>query len=787
MQWIKRSAWTKRTVHLKKVLLASLLLGLLLLAVGLSGKPVLDAPEGVGRIVTDRHGDLMRLTTNQDEHYRIFAPLDAISKHVVEATLLYEDRYFYYHFGVNPVALVKAALDSYLLGGRRRGASTITMQLARMRFGLETTTPWGKLVQIFYALKLETHYTKQEILEAYLNLAPYGGNVVGIRAASLIYFGKEPADLGLPEAMTLSVFPQSPEQRKPTKAGREPEVLQAARNRLATAWKETHPDQRAVEMVPGHALAMKTPDKLPFIAPHLTTDLLLEDRETREIPTTIDSRLQRMVQGRIRDYVRRNAHLGITNAAVMLVEADTMAVRAAVGSADFTNDAIEGQVNGMTARRSPGSTLKPFVYALAMDQGLIHPGSLLKDAPAHFAEYTPDNFDGAFTGPLTATEALVRSRNIPAIALAAQLEGEGFYGFLKKAGISGLRPKASYGLAPVLGGIELTMEELVTLYAMLKNGGVLRPLVKRTDRKTSPPASPPLLSREGSFLTLEMLEQNPRPGQRFQETWIRDRVYAAWKTGTSPGARDAWSVGVTGPYVLAVWVGQFSGGKPIYVGRKAAAPLFFDIIDSLRAVTWLGPLEPDDDLNVRKVSVCALTGSLPNPHCPHQKESWYIPGVSPIAQCTIHRPVEIDSRTGLRSCRPNAKHNRTEVFAFWPSDLRVLFAEAGLKLKVPPPYNKGCVVPLDPEPSTVLKITSPRNNVTYAARADRMAEEKVALKAVSDADAAQLFWFIDKAHVGTVPPMETLFWTPRPGTFTVRVVDDKGRTDSRLLNVTVVE
>jgi penicillin-binding protein 1C len=494
-----------------------------------------------------------------------------------------------------------------------------------------------------------------------------------------------------------------------------------------------------------------------------------------------------MVERRIRSYVDRNAHLGITNATALLVETDTMAVRAAVGSADFTNEAIAGQVNGLTARRSPGSTLKPFVYALAMDQGRIHPGSLLKDAPAHFAEYTPDNFDGTFSGPITATEALVRSRNIPAITLAAQLKGEGLYGFLKQAGIAGLRPKASYGLAPVLGGVEITMEELVMLYAMLKNGGMVRPLVKRLDQKDPVTAPAPLLSKEASFLTLEMLAQNPRPDQGFDETWIRDRAFTAWKTGTSPGARDAWSVGVIGPYVLAVWVGQFSGGRPVYVGRKAAAPLFFDIVDSLRAVARLGPIVPPDDTNVRRVPVCALTGALPGPHCPHTKRSWFIPGVSPITECTVHRPVEIDNRTGLRSCDPGSKHNRTEVFAFWPSDILALFDEAGLKHRIPPPYNKGCAIPLDPRPSTVLKISSPRKNVTYAARAGRMPDEKIAFEAVNDADASRLFWFVDTAYAGTVPPREPLFWTPTSGTYTVRVVDDKGRTDSRRLTVRVVE
>jgi penicillin-binding protein 1C len=780
----KKALWRRRWARAAS---ACLLVSAILLGVGLAGKPPLLEVYSFSTAVYDREGRLMRLTTDDTDHFRVFAPFGAISKNVVDATLLYEDRYFFSHFGVNPVALVNAALDSYLLGGRRRGASTVTMQLARMRFHLDTTSPWGKLVQIFYALKLEVHYSKQEILEAYLNLAPYGGNIVGIRAASLVYFGKEPSALSLAEAMTLSVIPQNPERRKPTKSGVEPGALWEARGRLAEAWREEHPGQRSQEMSLLHPLKMRNAADLPFVAPHLTTELLLDTPGEREIHTTIDPGLQRLLERRIGDYVERNTDVGITNAAAMLVSADAMEVLAEVGSADFFDERIEGQVSAAWAGRSPGSTLKPFVYALAMDQGLIHPGSLLRDAPASFGEYAPENFDGEFRGPLSATEALVRSRNIPAISLAARLRGDGLYGFLKKAGIGGLRPKDQYGLAPVLGGVEMTMEELVGLYAMLKNGGRLKPLKSRLDSAVSDTGGVRLLSKEASFLTLEMLEQNPRPDQEFQPSWVRDRAYAAWKTGTSPGARDAWSVGVAGPFVLAVWVGQFSGGRPIYVGRKAAAPLFFDIIDGLKSRAPLDPLVPDEDLNVIEVPVCAVSGALPNEHCPHEKPSWFIPGKSPITRCGIHREVVIDTRTNRRSCDEGSKFNKTEVYEFWPSDLAALFEKAGLKRRSPPPYDKGCPELPEATQTAVLAVTSPRKNVTYAMRAGETEPKPIAFNATSDADAETLYWFVDTRYIGRTDPRKTLFWTPVPGTFTVTVVDEKGRSDSRALEVSVVE
>ncbi len=770
-----------------RILSIVLLIAFVALGFGLIARPLLLETYSFSTAVIDRRGNLLRLTLDKDENYRVYVPLEDISKNVIEATLLYEDRYFYRHIGVNPVSLVDAMLDSYLFGGRRRGASTITMQLARMHFNLKTTNPLGKLVQIFYALKLEAHYSKEEILEAYLNLAPYGGNVIGIRAASLIYFGKEPSKLSLAESMALSVIPQNPERRKPTRDGKETEASRQARKRLADKWRVVHPEQKSGGLGLTTPLSMHTPKEIPFLAPHFTTDLLLEHSGEKEIRTTLDIKWVRLLKNRIDAYVKRNAGRGITNAAAILVNADTMEVLAMEGSADFENASINGQVNALHAMRSPGSTLKPFVYAEALDQGIIHPGSILKDAPFNIAEYTPHNFDGEFKGPLSATEALVRSRNIPALYLSSQLKGGGLYALLEKAGVEHLKNESDYGLTPVLGGVEVTMADLVRMYAALKNGGVLKPLVMRFADKTQRKPDVRLLSAEASFLTLKMLEENQRPGGRIDESWVRDKAAVAWKTGTSPGARDAWAVGVAGPIVLCVWAGQFQGGKPIYVGLKSAAPLFFDIVDSLRPFVSMKPLTPTSGLNVTKVSVCSVSGALPTEHCPHQKMSWFIPGKSPIQKCEIHKPIDIDKRTGLRSCDPNSKDNVTEVFEVWPSDLARQFEEAGLSRKIPPAYNKKCKVPLESSEGSVLTIESPKKNVAYALRADRLEAEKIPLRATCDFDAEKLYWFVGAELVGSVRPNETLFWKPHPGDHTVRVVDDKGRTDSRDLKVQVVE
>src|SRR5881628_521561 len=418
--------------------------------------------------VYDRDGGLLRVTLSGDGAYRIWVPLDRLSPLLVDATLLQEDRYFRLHPGVNPLALARGAWRTYVVGARRQGGSTITMQLARILYGIRSSTPAGKLVQMGRALELELGYNKRAILEAYLNLVPYGGNLEGAAAASLIYFGKDPSRLTLSEALTLAVLPQNPTRRAPI-AGEAPGVgLRAARARLYARWQATHPEIEGEASLMKGASRIGSPGDLPFRAPHLVDAVLADAGRASEVHTTLDRRLQALLERQIRGYVAAQARVGVHNAAAMLVDSRTMDVKALVGSADFFNRDIAGQVNGTAAKRSPGSALKPFIYALGLDQGVLHPMTVLKDAPSAFGAYSPENFDGRFVGPLTAKEALIRSRNVPAVYVASRL--------------SKLRSREYYGLALVLGGGELTMEELVSLYGGLANQGVVRPVRYRADQ-----------------------------------------------------------------------------------------------------------------------------------------------------------------------------------------------------------------------------------------------------------------------------------------------------------------
>ncbi len=759
-----------------------------LLAYAVCPKPDLYGDVPWSRAYTDRNNELMRLSLAADDRYRLRTPLAEVAPAMIDATLLYEDRYYFDHPGVNPIALLRAAWTTFVEGDRRVGASTISMQLARIRFDLDTRHVPGKLVQIARAVQLERHYTKQELLEAYLSRVPYGRNIEGVGTASLIYFGKPASELSLPEALSLAVIPQNPAARNPdTAEGRA--RLAAARSRLFDTWITSHPQDRARASQFDLALAFRPPEALPFLAPHLTERLERElpNSQSGTVQTTIDARLQRLLEQHISHYVERRAPVGVDNAVALLVNTKTMDVEAYVGSADFFNDEIEGQVDGVRARRSPGSALKPFVYALAMDQGLIHPMSLLKDAPRRFGGYTPENFDKDFLGPLSAKTALALSRNVPAVQLAGELNNPDLYGLLKSAGVKQMQPREHYGLAIALGALEVSMEELTRLYAALANDGVLK-TPRYLPGATSTDDGIRLISGEAGFLTLDMLYQADAPDEQTLPGQLREVLPVAWKTGTSYGFRDAWTMGVFGDYVMAVWVGRFDGrGNPAFVGRRAAGPLFFDIARAIERER--GPFEvpmPGPGLNLAKVDVCAPTGDLPNEHCPHTTTSWFIPGVSPLKISDIYRAIPVDMASGKRACFHEPPRTELQTYEFWPSDLLALFRSAGISRRLPPPFEADCSLNLASSSGAAPQIRAPDANITYTLRSAQRSEERIPFSAIADTDSDTLYWFVNDRFVGQSDIGEVFFWQPDVGSFDVRVVDDHGRAAHSQLMVKMV-
>ncbi len=753
--------------------------------------PSLRSDVSFSQAVYDRNGKLLRLTLSRDEKYRLWLPLKAISPVLVKATLLHEDKWFRFHPGVSPSALFRAVLHTYIQKDRKVGGSTITMQLARIKYDINSRTVGGKVIQIAAALWLELLYSKNTILEAYLNLVPYGLNIEGAGAASLIYFHKNADRLTLADALTLSVIPQSPARRMAHQANGKirHQSLEHARKVLFAKWVAKNPNDSNQNSLINLPIVLQKPSELPFLAPHFANEALESDPFDPVLQTTLDLSLQKLIERHARQYVASKQSEGIRNAAVLLIDHRTMEVKALLGSVNFFGPAIQGQVNGARAKRSPGSALKPFIYGLGIDQGIIHPLTMLKDAPMSFGAYNPENFDNEFIGPVKARDALVKSRNIPAVDIASKLAPPGLHGFLLKAGITRMRDESFYGMSLALGSSEVTMEELVKLYAMLANEGVLRPLKLFKDQKSED--GPTLLSREASFLVLDMLASNPPPYQGYRSDWVRDQMNISWKTGTSFGFRDAWSVGVAGPYVLAVWIGNFDGeGNPAFIGREAAAPLFFEIIDSLRSQ------DPEMSsyhgrglagLNVSRIEVCSVSGKLPGPSCGHTMQTWFIPGRSPIEQCDIHRKISVNVRSGLRSCLDGASGTRSEVYEFWPSDLLAIFKQAGIPRRVPPPYEPGCRMEETASRGTGPQITSPREGVVYSLRASSLKDERVPLTAVTDADTRRIHWFMNEEYLGESVSGKPFFWTPKPGKFVVRAVDDHGRSAVRDVVTRIVE
>lgn len=842
----------------QNVLMAILLVAITLIVLRMWPHQPLRSLQPSSIAVYDDRGRLLRLALANDQRYRLWTPLRKMPPALVQGVLLQEDTWFRFHPGFNPLSLARGAWVTYGRGGSRQGGSTITMQLARLIYHLNTRSPGGKIRQVLLSIQLELFYSKDALLEAYLNYAPYGRNIEGVGAASLIYFDKPISQLTLPESLTLAVIPQDPSHRggnyvasiagsrvgqtlasapaaiddgnvardadsrsratlpnaangeldsgdqagvelarqvaspSPAFAGDQLARLKAARARLFARWQLVHPQDAALQPLMALPLRLRATDKLPFAAPHFVEEVLLNARQNapansplaNSIATTLDLDLQHVLEAQLKHHVEHAADRGIKNAVALLVDTRDMGIKALVGSADYFDRGIAGQVNGTQAKRSPGSALKPFIYALGFDQGVLHPQTVLRDVPTSFGPFAPENFDGRFLGPVTATEALVRSRNIPAVTVASKLKDPSFYEFLKDAGISRMANADYYGLALVLGGGEVTMQELAKLYAMLANRGVLHALRQRSDDAQDDGAR--MLSDESSFMVLDMLRQNPRPDDSSIAQPGGLPVY--WKTGTSWGFRDAWTAGIVGPYVLVVWIGNFDGsGNPAFVGVEAAAPLFFHIVDALRA---RDPQmrEPARAMpkNLKRVEVCLASGDLPNAWCPQRGMTWFIPGKSPIRVSTIHRPVVVDNVSGAAVCPPYDSHKtHTEVYEFWPSDLARVFRQAGIPRRSPPSIPD-CAAGADQ--GQAPQITSPVRGVTYTRRASRAGEERIAFSATVDASAHVVFWFVDDNFVGTTLAGEQFFWRPAAaGEYALRVVDDHGRVDMRSLRVDVVQ
>lgn len=744
---------------------AGILLSLFLLLLYYSFRPRQELLQNIpsSTAFLSRQGEFLNLTLAEDEQYRLITPLENFPVEFKQAVMLYEDRYFYLHPGVNPAAIAKAIWYTYIVKSRQIGGSTITMQTARMLYSIDSSRVAGKLSQMLHALYLELYYSKKDILEAYLNLVPCGHNITGYPAASLIYFESGLKDLHLTEILTLVVLPQDPNNRAPD-VHHESTEQKIAKERLADLWLEKYPQYIS------QAGILKAPLRVeqfrPFRAPHFTR-MLQDPERTGKVDTTLDWNMQKDVSLIIDSYLERMQGQGVKNASVMVLQSQTMEVLVQIGSADFFDDEIEGQVDGTLAKRSPGSTLKPFIYGLALEQGIIHPKTLLMDAPISFSEYAPDNYKSEFVGAAKADYALTTSRNIPAITLASRLDPEkDLYHLLEKAEISEMKDFDHYGLSLVLGSMEVSMEEQVELYAALVNGGHHQEIRRRVEDPYVSTAQ--LFSPAAAFMVLDILMGNPEPIKG-----LAPRQAVAYKTGTSIGFRDCWSVGIMGDYVVAVWIGNFDGQEnQHFLGRKMAAPLLFEILQDLDSREGSRTWPPHPSPGLRPVEVCSLSGGIPLDICPDRETTWFIPGVSPITKCDVHREIYL-TLEGLRTERFSPDHYQTVVWEFWTSNVMELFEQAGLPRRPPPPYAND--IGRTNQEGTVPFILFPSEGVEYYLPSSGENRE-IPFKASADSDVKLLYWFIDSRFLGTTEPDEIMKMNLDGGNYRVTVVDDKGRS-----------
>jgi penicillin-binding protein 1C len=740
-----------------QALLVTLLLAIAAMLLDLAFPLPLALPNGrgAGAVVLARDGTPLRAFADRAGIWRYPVTPEQVSPLYLQALLNYEDRWFWQHGGINPLALLRAGGQWAKNGRVVSGGSTLTMQVARILdtpARRRTRTPWRKLRQLARAIQLEVHLSKREILTIYLNRAPFGGTVEGVEAASWAYLGKPAARLSHAEAALLTVLPQSPSRLRPD---REPERARTARDkvlaRLAKQAVWAAQDVRDARMEPVVARSLRPPQHASLLAQRLRGAGPTSSR----IDSTIEIDLQRTLEDRVSSYFSDLPER--TSAALLVVDNATLEARAYVGSVEFADKARLGHVDMVKAWRSPGSTLKPFLYGLALDDGLIHSESLLVDAPQAFGDYRPGNFDMAFNGPVGAAEALRLSLNVPAVDLLDRVGPSRFAARLANAGIdlkwpSGAKPN----LAMVLGGTGARLEDLVGAYAALNRDGVAgrvryQPDAPRVERR--------LLSPGSAWIIRDILEANPRPGSIADTFEQHGRPRVAWKTGTSYGFRDAWALASTRRYSVGVWVGRPDGTPlPGQYGVVTALPLLFEVIDSLPAQRGDSAVRPPPR-NVEQIDICWPLGLPPDPQAPQlcrrKLKAWALDGVVPPTFAERDARLwsagrerfDADVDTGLRlsaDCgQPHVR--RSSEIARWPALASPwLSADARMAARLPA-LSPDCA-PDGRDATEELRIEGINDNATLARASNNSAPLRLSLRAIGGE--SRVRWLLDGRFIG---------------------------------------
>ncbi|MEM9929865.1 MAG: penicillin-binding protein 1C [Bacteroidota bacterium] len=750
--------------------------------------PLFQAPLATELLSTE--GTLLSARIAADGQWRMPAA-DSISPKLRAAVIHYEDRAFYHHWGVSLRGIIRALKENWQAGKVVSGGSTITMQVARMARGNQRRSIWQKMIEASWATRLELRYSKAEILQFWLANAPYGGNVVGAEAATRRYYGRSPAELSWAEAATLAVLPNSPALIHP---GRARSALEEKRNRLlddlaaANYLSASEADLAKLEPLP------EAPQPLPRVAEHLLERLRKEHGANR-YQTSLEGSLQESLNLLVRQHHTVLAGNQIHNLAAMVTEVSTGRVVAYVGNVPKLDGKHGSEVDIITAPRSPGSLLKPILYGLAMDNGMLAPKELLPDIPTSFNEFQPANFHREFDGAVPADQALARSLNIPFVYLLKDYGVPLLHQHLQTYHFGQLtQPADHYGLSLILGGGEITMEEITGWFLGLARqqrffyqrqgwyqerdfrGPTLLNNTSNGPLETLRQEAGPIGAGAG-YLTLEALTSLSRPDETGASHRFSSHQRIAWKTGTSFGFRDAWAVGCTPAYVVSVWAGNANGeGRTGLVGVKAAAPLLFQIFRMLArkapdAPRWFEA--PYDDL--RQVSTCKVSGSLASPNCP-VATIWQAKNAERNGACQFHARIFTNAEQTFQARKDCVTEELVPVNWFTlPPRQAHFYQRRNPDYRSQPPLHAACEANVNQSANNPIQLIYPyQNGVLSPVKNWKGKIEPFLFEVAHQRENATIFWHLDQKYVTATAAFHSLSMDISPGNHLLTVVDDRG-------------
>jgi penicillin-binding protein 1C len=758
-------------------------------------------------VIEDRDGKLLNATIAADGQWR-FPYNKQVPQKFIDCITSFEDKRFFKHPGIDPVAVARAVIKNIKNKGVVQGGSTITMQVIRLAKKNDKRNVWNKLKESILALRLELAYSKKEILALYAGNAPFGSNIVGLDAAAWRYYGRSAAKLSWGEMAALAVLPNAPALVHP---GKNRNVLLKKRNTLLDHLQQAGKiDKAAAELAKLEPLPDE-PYRLPQHAPHLLQRFIKDNKAWKKetaIKTTLDGNLQKNVALLLQQHQTVLKGNGINNACALVLDVETGNTLAYVGNiTDAVNKEMEADVDVIASPRSPGSALKPILYASMLSDGLILPNSIIPDIPTQIGSYAPKNFDLGYDGAVPAGRALSRSLNVPAVKMLQQYKYQRFYETLQQCGITTLNNHADfYGLSLILGGCEVTMWDLAGVYASMartlnhqtKNHGkpdakdfhppnyvAAREQPQTTSNK--PPTTNLPLDATSIWFAFQAMQDVMRPGEEGLWQQFSSSQKIAWKTGTSFGFRDGWAIGLTPKNVVAVWVGNTDGeGRPGLIGIQTAAPILFDIFRIL-SNTNLQASEASwfkkPTYNFTFVPVCRQSGYRSNIDCPDTDTLFMPPNAGRVPLCAYHKIIHLDETGSYRvtaSCESPSNMQHISWFILSPA-MEFYYKQRNIDYILLPPFKPGC----DPtatgsETGRLIEIIYPQTGAKiYVPLEINGQRGSTVFTAAHRRSGAKIFWSLDNEFVGSTQNFHQLAMNPLPGKHVITLVDENGVSVSR--------